>query len=94
MAIHSSTIAWKIPWTEEPGGQSPWGCTKSDMAEHASTCLKNKLWADSIIFPSSCDITAPLNLLGNQSLFRKTFQTNLQSEFHLKKYFKMGQILV
>ena len=20
MAIHSSTIAWKIPWTEEPGG--------------------------------------------------------------------------
>ena len=20
MAIHSGTIAWKIPWTEEPGG--------------------------------------------------------------------------
>ena len=20
MAIHSSTVAWKIPWTEEPGG--------------------------------------------------------------------------
>ena len=20
MAIHSSTIAWKTPWTEEPGG--------------------------------------------------------------------------
>ena len=20
MVIHSSTIAWKIPWTEEPGG--------------------------------------------------------------------------
>ena len=20
MAVHSSTIAWKIPWTEEPGG--------------------------------------------------------------------------
>ena len=20
MAIHSSSIAWKIPWTEEPGG--------------------------------------------------------------------------
>ena len=20
MATHSSTIAWKIPWTEEPGG--------------------------------------------------------------------------
>ena len=20
VAVHSSTIAWKIPWTEEPGG--------------------------------------------------------------------------
>ena len=28
MAIHSSTRAWKIPWTEEPDrlqGYSPWG---------------------------------------------------------------------
>ena len=22
MAIHSSVLAWKIPWTEEPGGYS------------------------------------------------------------------------
>ena len=29
MAPHSSTLAWKIPWTEEPGGCSPW-VTKSD----------------------------------------------------------------
>ena len=26
MATHSSIHAWKIPWTEEPGGlHSPWG---------------------------------------------------------------------
>ena len=25
MAPHSSTLAWKIPWTEEPGRRSPWG---------------------------------------------------------------------
>ena len=26
MAAHSSTLAWKIPWMEEPGGpHSPWG---------------------------------------------------------------------
>ena len=31
---HSSTLAWKIPWTEEPGRlQGPWGCKESDMAE-------------------------------------------------------------
>ena len=22
MATHSSTLAWRIPWTEDPGGQS------------------------------------------------------------------------
>ena len=26
MATHSSILAWEIPWTEEPGGYSPWGC--------------------------------------------------------------------
>ena len=24
-ATHSSILAWKIPWIEEPGGYSPWG---------------------------------------------------------------------
>ena len=25
MATHSSTVAWKIPWTEEPGRLQPMG---------------------------------------------------------------------
>ena len=25
MVTHSSILAWKIPWTEESGGLSPWG---------------------------------------------------------------------
>ena len=25
MATHSSTLAWKIPWTEEPGRLQPMG---------------------------------------------------------------------
>ena len=29
MAPHSSTLAWKIPWTEEPVGCSPWGHKES-----------------------------------------------------------------
>ena len=28
MAIHSSILAWKIPWTEEPGGATLHGVTK------------------------------------------------------------------
>ena len=33
MATHSSTLAWKIPWTEEPGSYSPWGRKESDTTE-------------------------------------------------------------
>ena len=33
MAPHSSTLAWRIQWTEEPVGCSPWGCQESDTTE-------------------------------------------------------------
>ena len=28
MATHSSILAWRIPWTEEPGGPQPIGVTQ------------------------------------------------------------------
>ena len=33
MAPHSSTFAWKIPWTEEPGGLQFMGSLESDTTE-------------------------------------------------------------
>ena len=33
MAIHSSTLAWKIPWTEEPGRLQSMGSLESDTTE-------------------------------------------------------------
>ena len=33
MATHSSTLAWRIPWTEEPGGLQSMGHTESDTTE-------------------------------------------------------------
>ena len=33
MAIHSSTIAWKIPWTEELGKLQSMGSKESDTTE-------------------------------------------------------------
>ena len=32
-ATHSSILAWKIPWTEEPVGYSPRGFKESDTTE-------------------------------------------------------------
>ena len=32
VATHSDILAWRIPWTEDPGGlYSPWGHKESDM---------------------------------------------------------------
>ena len=31
MATHSSTLAWKIPWTEEPGGLQSMGSRPSNF---------------------------------------------------------------
>ena len=33
MATHSSILAWKIPWTEEPGRLQSTGCKEPDMTE-------------------------------------------------------------
>ena len=36
MATHSSILAWRIPWIEEPG---PSGCKESDTTERLTLCL-------------------------------------------------------
>ena len=33
MATHSSILAWRIPWTEEPGGLQSTGCRESGTSE-------------------------------------------------------------
>ena len=33
MATHSSIPAWRIPWTEEPVGYSPWAHEELDMTD-------------------------------------------------------------
>ena len=36
MEIHPTVLAWRIPWTEEPGGLHSWGRRESDMTERIS----------------------------------------------------------
>ena len=36
MATHSNILAWRIPWTEEPGSYSPWGREELDTTERLS----------------------------------------------------------
>ena len=59
MAPHSSTLAWKTPWMEEPGGLQSTGRTESDtterlhfhalekeMATHSSTLAWKTPWTE------------------------------------------------
>ena len=46
-ATHSSILAWRIPWTEEPGRLSPQGHKELDLTEvtkwtHTHTRITNK----------------------------------------------------
>ena len=49
MAIHSSALAWKIPWTEEPDRLQSWGRKELDTTEqlHYAKRLRKarlKIW--------------------------------------------------
>ena len=48
MAIHSSTIAWKIPWTEEPGRLQSMGSQRFGLdwatSLSLSLCLHDTAW--------------------------------------------------
>ena len=38
MATDSSILGWRIPWTEEPGGYSPWGHKEPDSTNTGVNC--------------------------------------------------------
>ena len=48
MATHSSTLAWKIPWTEEPGRLQPMGSKESGTTERLHTHTLTQLWVPKI----------------------------------------------
>ena len=41
MATHSSTLAWKIQWTEEPGGLQSVGSQSQTQLKRLSTHMKS-----------------------------------------------------
>ena len=42
-ATSSSIFAWRIPWTQEPGGLQSWGHKESDTTEHVAHAQIRKL---------------------------------------------------
>ena len=42
LAIHPSILAWRIPWTEEPGGLQSTVCKELNMTEQLMRSLSHK----------------------------------------------------
>ena len=45
VATHSSSLAWRIPWTEEPAGLQSMGVAEEDTTEGLSPVVASPLWS-------------------------------------------------
>ena len=81
MAIHSSILAWEIPWTEEPGGLQAMGSqrVRHDLATKLpppppppQTHLQTGGQIAPATCPSSQDSPPPVQLLGLETWFSRT----------------------
>ena len=70
-ATHSSILTWKIPWTEEPGNYSPWGCKESDMTKWLSTVIMLKRNPGTFLVVQWLRICLAIQETQVQSLVRK-----------------------
>ena len=51
MAIHSSILAWRIPWTEKPGRLQSMGSQRAKHDWVTSLSLMNSVFCTSTLFP-------------------------------------------
>ena len=59
VATHSSVLTWRTPWTEEPGGCSPWGLRESDTPETCMLMFAFSLLRWTTLHGSRALLTAP-----------------------------------
>ena len=82
MATHSSTLVWRIPWTEEPGGLQSMGLQRvrynwaTNTHTHTHTYLKNlsykwHLKITNINWIKNC-IKCSVKLMNHESILRAT----------------------
>ena len=64
MATHSSILAWRIPWTEEPGGLQPVDHKESDTTERLTLSVQLTLYRSEYSHLSSQLLQPPSCLLG------------------------------
>ena len=76
MATHSSFLAWRIPWTEEPGGpRSP------DYSQFSSVQLLS--WVQRLVTPCTAACQASLSITSSRSLLKLMSVESVMPSNHL-----------
>ena len=100
MAMHCSTLAWRISWTESLAAYSPWGHKESDTTEQLTHTHTHTHFVTVIIFPSwgmgiLGSIKASRSPLNHQSSL-VTFETfphpRMQGSFKLETQWLLRQV--
>ena len=73
MVTHSSILAWRIPWTEEPGSYSSKSCKKLDTIEKKSTHTHNEYVEKS---EPSCTVDGNVNWYNHYGRQSEDFSKN------------------
>ena len=55
VVTHSAILAWRIPWTEDPGGLKSMGSQESDTIQQLSHQYHSQLMAQNPNFPQICE---------------------------------------
>ena len=56
MATHSSILAWRIPWTQEPGRLQSMGSQRVEHDWSNWACMRDRRWVTQIMLPSPVQI--------------------------------------
>ena len=64
MATHSRILAWRIPWTEEPGKAIVHGVTESDMTEGLQAHTHTHTGEAALLSLAALKCSLPQNTLG------------------------------
>ena len=85
MATHFSILAWRIPWTEEPGGLQSMGSQRVGHDCAASTFNGRKELAIIIIYPFTED-----KLSTDLKLCLQIYKRYRYAYLHIRQYFKFN----
>ena len=78
MTTNSSILAWKIPWTEEPGGLRPWS-NKETQLKQLSMLIKDLM--SSVLWTSKASLPSPIT---HNVIFKLSYCPVVQKEIFSK----------